>query len=195
MASIQKCSRRTGLKDSRSSNGFLWILLFTTSLLTIIFFLSVKGYIINVSPSLPLGIYKTIPIIEPLEVGDMVEVQIPKELFAIMQERGYKKKEAMVKVGTLLKIIQGKEGDVFSLEETEIGKRIVKNGTIVLGFAFLQDGQGRAFITPKEWKVGKGEYFLMGKHPRSYDSRYFGPIKAEYITRKACPVWTWKGES
>lgn len=195
MASIQKCSRRTELKDSLKAVGFLWMLLFTTSLLAIVFFFSTKGYIINTSPSLPLGIYRTMPITEPLEVGDMVEVQIPKELFAIMQERGYKKKKAMVKVGTLLKIIQGKEGDVFSLEETKVGKRIVKNGTTVLGIAFLQDRQGRAFITPKEWKVGKGEYFLMGEHPRSYDSRYFGPIKAEYITRKACPVWTWKGES
>lgn len=42
------------------------------------------------------------------------------------------------------------------------------------------------------WTVGQGEVFVMGRHPYSYDSRYFGPIAVTDIHATCEALWTWE---
>lgn len=37
--------------------------------------------------------------------------------------------------------------------------------------------------------VPPGSLFMVGSHPRSYDSRYFGFIHADSVFKKAYPLW------
>jgi conjugal transfer pilin signal peptidase TrbI len=37
--------------------------------------------------------------------------------------------------------------------------------------------------------VPAGSLFMVGSHPRSYDSRYFGFIHADSVLKKAYPLW------
>jgi type IV secretory pathway protease TraF len=59
-----------------------------------------------------------------------------------------------------------------------------------LGKALTQDSKGRdlpqfSFNGP----VPENHFFMVGTHPRSFDSKYFGFIHADEITYKALPLW------
>jgi len=59
-----------------------------------------------------------------------------------------------------------------------------------LGHALTQDTQGKRlpqFIF--NGLVPPGSLFMVGSHPRSYDSRYFGFIYADSVLKKAYPLW------
>ena len=59
-----------------------------------------------------------------------------------------------------------------------------------LGQALATDSQGRPlpqFIHNDP--VPEGQLFLVGTHPRSYDSRYFGFVHAHEILHQALPLW------
>jgi len=60
----------------------------------------------------------------------------------------------------------------------------------LLGKALAQDSKGRdlpqfSFNGP----VPENYFFMMGTHPRSFDSKYFGFIHADEIKYKALPLW------
>lgn len=40
-------------------------------------------------------------------------------------------------------------------------------------------------------RLVEGEFFLLQPHPRSFDSRYFGPVLRCDIVGVARPLWTW----
>ena len=59
-----------------------------------------------------------------------------------------------------------------------------------LGQALATDSQGRPL--PRftyNGPVPAGQLFLVGTHPRSYDSRYFGFVDAREILHQALPLW------
>lgn len=39
------------------------------------------------------------------------------------------------------------------------------------------------------YKIPEGQYFVIGTHRDSYDSRYFGPVSADKIVAKLLPIW------
>jgi len=59
-----------------------------------------------------------------------------------------------------------------------------------LGHALDHDSKGRPlpqFIY--NGPVPAGNLFMVGNHPRSYDSKYFGFIHADSVLKKAYPIW------
>ena len=59
-----------------------------------------------------------------------------------------------------------------------------------LGRALTQDSKGNRlpqFIF--NGFVPAGSLFMVGNHPRSYDSKYFGFIHADSVLKKAYPIW------
>ena len=61
---------------------------------------------------------------------------------------------------------------------------------ISLGTQLETDGQGRALRHfTYDGIVPPGKYFMIGKHERSYDSRYFGFIDASQFRQRALPLW------
>ena len=59
-----------------------------------------------------------------------------------------------------------------------------------LGQALATDSQGRPLPRfTHNGPVPEGQLFLVGTHPRSYDSRYFGFVHAREILHQALPLW------
>jgi len=59
-----------------------------------------------------------------------------------------------------------------------------------LGRALDKDSKGKPlsqFIF--NGPVPPGSLFMVGNHPRSYDSRYYGFINADSVLKKAYPIW------
>ena len=60
----------------------------------------------------------------------------------------------------------------------------------LLGKALATDSQGRPLPRfTHNGPVPAGQLFLVGTHPRSYDSRYFGFVAAREILHQALPLW------
>lgn len=45
---------------------------------------------------------------------------------------------------------------------------------------------------PEPYTLREGEYWVMGTHPRSYDSRYLGLVKSEFVLSELTPVRLFK---
>ena len=59
-----------------------------------------------------------------------------------------------------------------------------------LGQALTNDSQGSTLPRfTHNGPVPTGQLFLVGTHPRSYDSRYFGFVDAREILHQALPLW------
>ena len=59
-----------------------------------------------------------------------------------------------------------------------------------LGQALATDSQGRPLPRfTHNGPVPAGQLFLVGTHPRSYDSRYFGFVHADDLLHQALPLW------
>ena len=59
-----------------------------------------------------------------------------------------------------------------------------------LGQALATDSQGQSLPRfTHNGPVPTGQLFLVGTHPRSYDSRYFGFVHAREILHQALPLW------
>lgn len=179
-----------GFQKFKRSNLIFFIKLFTILifLFTGLQFFQKKGYIINISKSLPLGIYKTYEIKEELKIGDIVVFIPNKKNKEFMIERGYLKEKDLAK--TLMKKIAGIEKDVFTVEKSELfGLVLKKNNKEELGFVSSQDRRFRNLPYINYLKLKKDEYFLIGESIFSYDSRYFGAVKREEILYKAKPIF------
>lgn len=176
-------------KFKRSHLKIFFILLFLSSIFYFSLILFQKnGFIVNISKSLPLGIYKTYPITEVIKEGDIV-VFIPNEKNKnFMIERGYLGKDNLVK--TLMKKVVGVEGDIFTVKKTPLGLVLYKNEETILGGVATRDSKYRELNHISYLKLEKDEYFLVGESFNSYDSRYFGSVKKEEILYKASAIFT-----
>ena len=59
-----------------------------------------------------------------------------------------------------------------------------------LGRAMSSDSKGQPLpLFVFNGQVPDGSLFMIGPHPRSYDSRYFGFIHADSVLNKAYPLW------
>src|SRR5450432_233384 len=139
------------------------------------------GLRINTSPSLPMGLY-----IATADAGaNMVEF-CPAEPFATLSIiRGYRDPGTCRDGGApLLKPVIAKAGDVIELS----ARGISVNGVFLSNTAPLtRDTKGRPL---EAWPFGRflvapGTVWVASSyHPRSFDSRYFGPLSTAAIRNR-----------
>lgn len=130
-------------------------------------------FIINITKSLPIGIYKKINK-ENIEVGDYVLFKIKdKEILNIMLNNHY----IFNSNENILKKVVGIENDIFTTKKDDLFFKILfKNGKRI-NIIKEKDSLGRQLPQIKEKIIVKnGEIFVMGTHTNSFDSRYFGTI-------------------
>ena len=129
---------------------------------------------INLSPSLPLGVYR--PIDAPVTRGAIVVVCLPLAIGRLARERGYLGYGPCPgHVERLGKRVAAVAGD--TVETFAEGVRI--NGFLIPGSRRLErDSRGRRLpVAERKIVVRPGELFLLATdNPRSFDSRYFGPV-------------------
>lgn len=149
------------------------------------------GVRINVTPSIPLGLYVTVK--QPITKGDYVEFCPPvEEPFILAQKRGYIAYGFCPgRFGKLMKKVVGVTGDQVVM--THAGIRI-NNEHVPFSKPRLADASGRTLpkIYPQQFKMQKSELLLMSDTTdTSFDSRYFGVINKSNVLNVIKPLYTW----
>ena len=167
-----------------------------TALALVVVFFSVaarsKGYRVNLSPSVPRGIWKVMEQPDESQKGSYVVVpnnaddESKNPGYRLAAERGY-----LVNPMPMLKRVVAVEGDFVSYDRQE--RSVTVNGGYVLMTEILsQDTEGRpmpsAFFPVR---LQDRQVWLSSENIRGYDSRYFGPVSSD-ILRRATPVWIFR---
>ena len=137
------------------------------------------GIVINATPSLPEGFY--LKKSRAVEKGNFVLFQLPAgELSA----RPYAREK-------LIKQVVAVAGDTIRIERE--GVRV--NGRLLLNSAQLpsdRDGLPLPGLILKDYTLESGELLTMSTYnPRSFDSRYFGPVQRGNVIAVVEPLLTW----
>lgn len=140
-----------------------------------------NNYCINITPSIPKGIYK-LKDIEKLERDKIVYIEIPDNAKNIIWNREYLPKH----IHYLVKYIKGIPGDTIQVKN---GNNLYINGEL-RGNIRKYDLQGKKLDSelPIDYVLKEDEYILLGSDDNSYDSRYFGIIKKDKILKEATKI-------
>jgi len=149
------------------------------------------GLRVNATASMPRGLWRVTPVNADLDRGEIVSV-CPPEVPATREAaaRGY-----LVAGGCeggtepLVKPVAAVAGDMVTVAP----EGIAVNGAAIGNTARLtQDSAGRALhpVPAGSYLVAPGQVWLLSGHtPRSFDSRYFGPVPVGNVLGLARPVW------
>lgn len=137
-------------------------------------------FVWNASASVPLGLYR-IDVGAAPKVGELVLVHLPDDLTRLSAQRGY-----LPRGVPLLKHVAAADGAL-----------ICRSGIFVTidgHFAARARAADRAGRALPRWlgcrRLARGEYFLLGAAPDSFDSRYFGPLQRRDLIGVAHPLLT-----
>lgn len=143
-----------------------------------------NNYCINISPSIPKGIYK-LKKVEDLKKGNVVYIEIPDNAKDIIWGREYLPKH----INYLVKYIQGVPKDLIEVKNNKLFINNEFKGNIQ---NFDKQGKKLKSELPKKYTLKENEYLLLGSDDNSYDSRYFGVVKKEQILKEAFKIKTVK---
>jgi conjugative transfer signal peptidase TraF len=143
------------------------------------------GVRINVSPSLPFGLYR----VDATGAAKLAEFCPAAPFGDLANIRGYRHAGSCPDGGSpLLKPIVAQAGDMVSVspEGVYVNGRLLPNSA-----PRTKDAAGRALVP---WRFGTyvvkpGTLWVLSSyHPRSFDSRYFGPIPESAIRERLQPL-------
>lgn len=148
------------------------------------------GIRVNISGSMPRGIYHVGALSRTLRRGDTVAVCLPLRAASLGRERGYVGPGICPGgVDPLVKIIVAAVGDI--VVTTRVG--ISVNGKLLPEGQQLQvDAVGRSLVcwsTPM-YRMPPGWIWLYAPSERSWDSRYWGPVRIGDVIGFADPLIT-----
>lgn len=131
--------------------------------------------LINISPSMPRGVYVVLPQSE-LKIGDIVEIRLSKRQKAKLGPRSW-----LSENGTLLKKILASDGASYCVERHMFYVNGINWGPVhTHDSAGLKLPQLSGCLLLKE-----DEYLVGGEGEHSYDSRNFGPVLRANIIHQA----------
>jgi conjugative transfer signal peptidase TraF len=145
------------------------------------------GLRFNTSPSLPVGLY----IVTADSDANLVEFCPAEPLASLAIVRGYREPGACRdRAAPLLKPVIARSGDVVELS----ARGMSVNGVLLPNTAPLsKDSKGRRLTA---WPFGRyvvapeTVWVASSYHPRSFDSRYFGPVSTAAIRERLKPLLT-----
>ena len=140
-----------------------------------------KYFVLNISSSIPIGIYKVDKSID-FKRGDIVTFST-KKYKDILDYPG------SIKNITFSKYIAGISGDYIRIENNKIYINNKEKGNI-----FKVDGLNNRLpqLKEKEYIVKEDEVFVLGTNDKSFDSRYYGCIKKSDVIYKLVPFIIWE---
>ncbi len=149
------------------------------------------GLTVNTTPSLAKGIYFKAEN-QILSYGDIVSFCLPEKMAIEVNAKEYLGHGSCENgLRPLLKFVAGQAGDMVNVEDygiciTPKGKDIA----CVWGLPKSQDNKGNPIITRIENSViSEGKLIVLTPFEDSFDSRYFGEIEADIVT-KVQPFYT-----
>lgn len=134
-----------------------------------------ENFRINVSESIPTGIYRVYPI-DTIKKGDCIVFETDESTREFMLKRGYIKENSKA----FIKKVAGMEGDIIEIGEyLKINDKTIKK-------IYAKDSMGNPLpLKTGKYTLKKDEFFMLGDHERSFDSSYMGIIKREQMLKKA----------
>lgn len=136
----------------------------------------------NPTDSVPRGWYRIAPA-DSLHVGSIVLARLPAQAAALAAQRDY------LPAGIpLLKRI-----GAMAPQRVCMDGMSVRIDDVVVATVMRSDGHGRPLSAWQQCRhMAHGELFLLSNtNPASFDSRYFGPVRASDVIGRAQPIWTW----
>ena len=171
-----------------------YALLAATALVAALAAAGALGLRFNLTPSLPIGLYRVTNDAPTLERGAIVLYCLPPSIARFAHDRDYVPKggrcaEGLVPIG---KFAAAVAGDTV---------RVATDGIAVNGMRQLhsrslpRDQMGRQLprLAGGSYVVRRGEIWLLASSDRSFDSRYLGPLPAENVVTRVYPFWISRG--
>ncbi|NIJ84929.1 conjugative transfer signal peptidase TraF [Xanthomonas arboricola] len=116
----------------------------------------------------------------PVSVGSIVLTTLPPDAAALAAQRGY----LPARVPLLKRV------GAVAPQEVCITGRIVRIDGVPSAAVLPADRWGRPLPSWRQCRpLESGELFLLTTNPASFDSRYFGPVRASAVIGVAHPVW------
>ncbi len=153
-----------------------------------IFLYAIKnmGIMLNVTPSIPIGIYKTHPP-TAMQRGDIVALCLSDP------DKEYGLTRHYIQMGTkchdsdpLIKKIIAVPGDTVRLQD---GFMVVNHQELLFKTYYKDNAQRSLKVFPRGLYQQTSGYWMIGDHsPYSWDSRYWGPIARNQILYKLSPL-------
>jgi len=148
------------------------------------------GMRLNLSGSIPIGLYQVVGDAKHLMRGETVLACVPSEVAALAHSRGYIPRGggcsgSMAPVG---KLVMALPGDTVTV--AAVGLRV--NGIPVANSMQLKrDGAGRPLPLQATgpYVVAPGTLWLIGSSGRSFDSRYFGAVQMTSVLARIKRLW------
>lgn len=142
----------------------------------------------NYSHSLPLGIYR-VSSAPPLR-GSLVAVCLPSGLARYAAGRGYTGAGICpTRTAPLLKIVAGLAGDLVVTRSDAVD---INGASLPYSRRQPTDLRGRPHdLPPFSGRLPPESVWVHAPHPRSWDSRYFGPIPRASIRTTLTPLLVW----
>lgn len=135
----------------------------------------------NRTPSMPIGLYWLDRGRRTLVRNALVAFPIPDAVRGLVHERRYLPDDAVI-----LKQIVALPGDHVCIW----GGAFIVNG-VALGRVLDRDAAGRRLPQLTLCgAVGPGDVFVASNHPRSFDSRFFGPVAISAVKGTVTLLWT-----
>jgi conjugative transfer signal peptidase TraF len=179
--------------EDRKMSGLLPVFLRQTTLIAVVILggaglLKWWGYEINVSGSMPIGLYEVTA--DSIYVGQRVAVCLPEDVAAVALERQYVGR-GFCPGGTspVLKWVMAMEGDL--VEVSAEGVRI--NGNLLPGSTVKDFDTANRVVrhipAGSVFHLGPGQLWIEGEpSPRSFGSKYYGPVPVTSVVATAFPI-------
>jgi conjugative transfer signal peptidase TraF len=162
-------------------------LLVAAATISVVLLLGLLGFRFNVTPSLPVGVYRVIS--DPPVPGSVVHACLPRDVAEFARARGYLGPGSCAgNVRPVGKVVLAVGGDVVTTTRNEIqvnGVPVPNSGTA------SRDSHGRP-LPRHEWgehRLGADELWLFSPGATNgYDSRYFGPVRTSDVISVLRPM-------
>nr|WP_294512702.1 conjugative transfer signal peptidase TraF [uncultured Rhodopila sp.] len=144
----------------------------------------------NATPSMPVGIWRVVPLQGPPARHQAVAVCLPEAAARLGRERGYLDSgDCTGQAETLIKPVAAIPGDQVSVSDDGIS---INGNPVADSKPLPRDDIGRPLRSTEKGVhvVGTNEVWIISsRDPRSYDSRYFGGVGLAGIRGAAMPVF------
>lgn len=150
-----------------------------------------SGFRINLTPSLPVGIWKINEQFTEIKKGDIVWFAPTKAIAQFGIKRNYlvETRGCENNCIPLIKQVYGLPGDTFGFDNDLIR---INDHQIENAKRRQTDSQGRPMPKLSDGRVPQDHLFVLTLNSHSFDSRYYGTIPIKNVEGTATPVLTWK---
>ena len=146
---------------------------------------------INVTPSMPIGVYRLTPLVKyKIERGMIVAVCAPLNAAELGRRRAYLGSgPCPADTEPLLKIVAAVTGDNVDI----LPRGVVVNGWLLPKSRPLSADAAGRFLRPWpriQYRLRPGQLWLYAADDRSWDSRYWGPVYGTEVLARSVPLVT-----